>query len=803
MTTHTDGDAVVAVAVSRKRAAATNDSARPLKQSRRRKGKLHRLLELPYDILLEVLYQLDPYSLLRLSRASRDLRTFLMARASRHIWLAVLKNAGMPECPPGLSEPRYFRLVFDITCLECGVRRAKDVHWEAKTRCCKECASEIFTLWSLSSSLPYEVRSYVPSIFETTRPRGYRYDRRVINRYEEVHQSFADDVPLRDEWLAELKAQKEQYNTFVESIKKWTAARKEEQNQVRAEKRMARRLIIETKLRDLGWGSDLLAHCFNLPRKKEPAFHNALGHQRDLTDKVLESLLPDFESCLIAECEDQWRLLALELSAKGWSEEFVADSIQKAPLTARHSDPPCKYTYPRWRDVISICERYMDQRVIARLQADGWSESLARQCTRPDGSIVSQLLPTVANSETMPREDMLQTACEMHLNLVAGAQLRRKPQPLLDIIGVMLENSLGFLSLHRGHTISPSVADLVEHAPVLSAALAYADSLELPSHPGLDLLDELKFVPSTPWNQLLIPHFASLWTSWKTEKDSQLLRIAQRAVPTFSPSDLHLATTFFFCRSGAHLDEPIGYPRILSHACLTKPRTDSGQPEDAFHTQLGHVPWNLHQLLEYHQPANAIARVVILACGAHPDYMTAKDMSELNPVLECLACSSSTSERVFMNWRRAIIHGLKYHHETWPAVWRCLRSEERDALRSFANSSEGKHLQTFLHDRDVFLCKHCRFTNNFYKVYHHIMFNHVCGMSTEDIAPDPDSGYTPMEVRVPLAHRVAREMDGDQSLLGDGVGPTVLKASDYTMLSGERDFGIRGWEMSVYPPEEF
>ncbi len=75
-------------------------------------------------------------------------------------------------------------------------------------------------------------------------------------------------------------------------------------------------------------------------------------------------------------------------------------------------------------------------------------------------------------------------------------------------------------------------------------------------------------------------------------------------------------------------------------------------------------------------------------------------------------------------------------------------------------------------------------------------------MSTEDIAPDPDSGYTPMEVRVPPAHAVAREMDGQQSLLGDGVGSTVPMASDYAMLSGERDFGIRGWEMSVYPPED-
>ena len=73
---------------------------------------------LPHSATLQVASHLDPIDLLQLSRASKDLRAFVLSRKSRPLWSTVFGNIvpQMPACPEHISEPRYAHVVFERTC---------------------------------------------------------------------------------------------------------------------------------------------------------------------------------------------------------------------------------------------------------------------------------------------------------------------------------------------------------------------------------------------------------------------------------------------------------------------------------------------------------------------------------------------------------------------------------------------------------------------------------------------------------------------------------------------------------------
>lgn len=103
-------------------------------------GKLMQVMNLPVDVFLEVCIikcllplrtlmqylsheqiasHLQPLDVLHLSRVSIELRETLMSRKMRSIWVAARNGMDprMPECPEGLSEPRYASLVFETQCM--------------------------------------------------------------------------------------------------------------------------------------------------------------------------------------------------------------------------------------------------------------------------------------------------------------------------------------------------------------------------------------------------------------------------------------------------------------------------------------------------------------------------------------------------------------------------------------------------------------------------------------------------------------------------------------------------------------
>ncbi|KAF8807884.1 hypothetical protein BYT27DRAFT_7099840 [Phlegmacium glaucopus] len=112
-------------------------------RGRRKAGLLASLPSMPLDILFEIFGHLKPYDILRLSRTTKDFRRLLLSKSSLSIWKATLSNVpGLPDCPPGMSEPAWTNLVFSPYCNFCLTTSIRKVQWMFRLRICSRCAKE-------------------------------------------------------------------------------------------------------------------------------------------------------------------------------------------------------------------------------------------------------------------------------------------------------------------------------------------------------------------------------------------------------------------------------------------------------------------------------------------------------------------------------------------------------------------------------------------------------------------------------------------------------------------------------------
>ncbi|KAL1657970.1 hypothetical protein GGF50DRAFT_121307 [Schizophyllum commune] len=79
------------------------------------------LLDLPLDVLLEILTHVDPLSLRHVSRTSRALRDTLTGPRSNWIWRASYANTdhGLPPAPDDMTVPQFLSLLVDRVCDVC------------------------------------------------------------------------------------------------------------------------------------------------------------------------------------------------------------------------------------------------------------------------------------------------------------------------------------------------------------------------------------------------------------------------------------------------------------------------------------------------------------------------------------------------------------------------------------------------------------------------------------------------------------------------------------------------------------
>jgi hypothetical protein len=230
----------------------------------------------------------------------------------------------------------------------------------------------------------------------------------------------------------------------------------------------------------------------------------------------------------------------------------------------------------------------------------------------------------------------------------------------------------------------------------------------------------------------IVEGFPRHFEQWREAKTLDLMAL----LPT--PNDreaLLRATTYFGC---SECSEPLSYPRVLAHECLTRLRHGYRNREDELallFMNLDSEPWNYGgNRVSYYPAAECSATSVVRSCGLDVDLTTAQDMDDVNPWLECLRCSHKVKGRAVFRWRKAvrsssvslkvsppltvlqILHDMYHVSAAESASWRLLDGDDSDA----AETLQKKMRQTDYSASPDYECVRCRERHSFLQMQGHL-----------------------------------------------------------------------------------
>ncbi|KAF9040062.1 hypothetical protein BJ165DRAFT_1531041 [Panaeolus papilionaceus] len=153
-------------------AAEPGDAQTGAKKSRSRAkaaGSLRKVLDMPFDVLLEIFGHLLPTDLLSLGRVSQEFKELVMSPGFKSIWVQSRSQIpDAPDCPGDITEPMFAELAFGKGCMMCNANRVQ-VHtlWRARTRLCTNCIADTFVsnAFIRRLNLPPAIHDKVPRIY--------------------------------------------------------------------------------------------------------------------------------------------------------------------------------------------------------------------------------------------------------------------------------------------------------------------------------------------------------------------------------------------------------------------------------------------------------------------------------------------------------------------------------------------------------------------------------------------------------------------------------------------------------------
>ncbi|KAG8765492.1 hypothetical protein FRC12_007470 [Ceratobasidium sp. 428] len=111
----------------------------------KKRGKLSlaQFLDLPAEVIGEIVKHLMPADILSLARSNKFLREIFISRTSQTLWKATIRNVpNMPDCPSGLCEPEYISLLHTKICSTCGAKALRPMDPYLLARLCSSCSKE-------------------------------------------------------------------------------------------------------------------------------------------------------------------------------------------------------------------------------------------------------------------------------------------------------------------------------------------------------------------------------------------------------------------------------------------------------------------------------------------------------------------------------------------------------------------------------------------------------------------------------------------------------------------------------------
>ncbi|RXW22810.1 hypothetical protein EST38_g3050 [Candolleomyces aberdarensis] len=175
-----------------------------------KRGKLRLVVEMPFDILLEIFVHLEPGDLLALSRANKDLRVLLLNRSiALPLWTSAFESVkpAPPKCPEDLTLPQYANLLYGRRCMFCDGAQSLRVSWICYLRVCTYCLDKQ-TKFVQSNFKAYtrEVYSVVP-YFSFRKDRFYIlvYSREACERKSKELARLTDQPKAQLEYIKQEK----------------------------------------------------------------------------------------------------------------------------------------------------------------------------------------------------------------------------------------------------------------------------------------------------------------------------------------------------------------------------------------------------------------------------------------------------------------------------------------------------------------------------------------------------------------------------------------------------------------------
>ncbi|KIM35317.1 hypothetical protein M413DRAFT_32575 [Hebeloma cylindrosporum] len=315
------------------------------------------------------------------------------------------------------------------------------------------------------------------------------------------------------------------------------------------------------------------------------------------------------------------------------------------------------------------CEDYKAQlaedrmeSVLNELQRRGWAQEIE--------SIGSR-----SGERPIDQDKKLRAKCQSEISPSVLEKLIKHLLPLLEAERERrLEKERNVMMKHRLHLLQELRKSCVPELPANWPVPSSADIFMYPSVRQL--------IEDSPNNgKFTLEHLNSVKESfretsklWASEIKAKLFALLKGK--TLSTGEdglrdvntvLNLATTFFSCSgcsymrdSSSHIEatSSFRYKRAIMHACARSCRIGS-EMEEPFRTlgrHLGILPWNHLNKISFYTHAYRFMREVITMCGLDPEKTTAKEMDALNPIFECLHCSSPFRGRCTMTWECGVNH---------------------------------------------------------------------------------------------------------------------------------------------------
>ncbi|KAJ3547310.1 hypothetical protein NMY22_g1704 [Coprinellus aureogranulatus] len=149
MSTSSSKDATKSAKKARTAQAGQRVGSRSKQKTKKRLPSLH---EMPFDIFLEILLQVDPKGLINLARTNKDTRRALVnSNMDKLLWKRIREDSGALDPPPGWSEAKWIGFLFVTFCQSCGKGNATIDFFILKRLCipCKKsgCVRDVDVLF--------------------------------------------------------------------------------------------------------------------------------------------------------------------------------------------------------------------------------------------------------------------------------------------------------------------------------------------------------------------------------------------------------------------------------------------------------------------------------------------------------------------------------------------------------------------------------------------------------------------------------------------------------------------------------